>query len=138
MSVESIERGKRLKTSFDWVFICWSEGKVIDTSFGVEYHDKINQRNIMEKLSIREYATKHKLSTFNVMKMTKSGELKTEIITEDGKETVLIMIEEVVEEKISQTIEKKYEPRSLKVENMLLKKEIVQLKEELEKCQKPL
>ena len=88
----------------------------------------------MEKLTIREYATKHKLSTFNVMKMTKSGELKIEVTNQDGKEVVLIMIEEKVEEKVAQTIEKKYEPRSLKVENMLLKKEIVQLKEALVKC----
>ena len=90
----------------------------------------------MEKLTIREYATKHKLSSFNVMKMTKSGELKTEVITKDGKETVLIMIEDIMEEKVIQTIEEKHEPRSLKVENMLLKKEIVRLKEELQKCQK--
>ena len=90
----------------------------------------------MEKLTIREYATKHKLSSFNVMKMTKSGELKTEIITKDGKETVLIMIEDIMEEKVIQTKEEKHEPRSLKVENMLLKKEIVRLKEELQKCKK--
>ena len=90
----------------------------------------------MEKLTIREYATKHKLSSFNVMKMTKSGELKTEVITKDGKETVLIIIEDIIEEKVIQTIEEKHEPRSLKVENMLLKKEIVRLKEELQKCQK--
>ena len=88
----------------------------------------------MEKLTIREYATKHKLSTFNVMKMTKSGALKTEVIMKDGKEIVLIMIEEKVEEKVAKTIEKKHEPRSLKVENMLLKKEIVRLKEALAKC----
>jgi len=90
----------------------------------------------MEKLTIREYATKHKLSSFNVMKMTKSGELKTEVITKDGKETVLIMIEDIMEEKVIQTIEEKHEPRSLKVENMLLKKEIVRLKEELKVCKK--
>jgi len=91
---------------------------------------------LMEKLTIREYATKHKLSTFNVMKMTKSGELKTEIITKDGKETVLIMIDAEVEEKVILEVEKKHAPKSLKVENMLLKKEIVRLKEALEKCQK--
>ncbi len=91
---------------------------------------------VMEKLTIREYATKHKLSIFNVMKMTKSGELKTELIMINGKETTLIMIEEKVEEKVTQTIEKKHEPRSLKVENMLLKKEIVRLKEALAECQK--
>ena len=51
-------------------------------------------------------------------------------------EKALIMIEEKVEEKVAQTIEKKHEPRSLKVENMLLKKEIVRLKEALAECQK--
>ena len=90
----------------------------------------------MEKLTIREYATKHKLSTFNVMKMTKSGALKTDVVMQEGKEIVLIMIEEKVEEKVSKMKEKKQEPRSLKVENMLLKKEIVRLKEALEKCKK--
>ncbi len=90
----------------------------------------------MEKLTIREYATKHKLSTFNVMKMTKSGELKTEVIMIDGKESLLIMIEDSIEEKVEKVIEKKHEPRSLKVENMLLKKEIVRLKEALATCQK--
>ena len=88
----------------------------------------------MEKLTIREYATRYKLSTFNVMKMTKSGALKTEVIVQDGKEVVHIMIEENREDKVDKPEETRHEPRSLKVENMLLKKEIVRLKEALEKC----
>ncbi len=85
----------------------------------------------MEKLTIREYATKHKLNTFNVVKMTRSGELKTESTQKDGKEVVYICIDEVVEKEVSEKIEKKHESRGLRAENLMLKKEIVRLKEEL-------
>ena len=44
----------------------------------------------MEKLTIKAYATKHKLSIFNVVKMTKSGQLPTQTVEEDGKERVYI------------------------------------------------
>ncbi len=89
----------------------------------------------MEKLTIREYAIKYKLSTFNVVKMTRSGELKTESIEKDGKEVVYICIDEVVEKEVSEKIEKKHESRGLRAENLMLKKEIVRLKEELANCQ---
>jgi hypothetical protein len=88
----------------------------------------------MEKLTIREYATKHKLSTFNVVKMTRSGELQTETIEKDGKEILLICIDEVMEKEVSKKIEKKRESRGLRAENLMLKKEIVRLKEALENC----
>ncbi len=88
----------------------------------------------MEKLTIREYATKYKLSTFNVVKMTRLGELKTESIEKDGKEVLLICIDEVIEKEVPKKIEKKYESRALRAENMMLKKEIVRLKEALENC----
>ena len=38
----------------------------------------------MEKISIKAYAVKHKLSIFNVVKMTKSGQVPTEIVVENG------------------------------------------------------
>jgi len=88
----------------------------------------------MEKLTIREYATKHKLSTFNVVKMTRSGELKIETVEKDGKEVLLICIDEVIEKEVSKKIEKKHESRALRAENMMLKKEIMRLKEALENC----
>ena len=40
----------------------------------------------MQKITIKAYAVKHKLSIFNVMKMVKSGKLKIEIAEENGKE----------------------------------------------------
>ena len=42
----------------------------------------------MEKISIKAYAAKHKLSIFNVVKMTKSGQLPTQTVEENGKETI--------------------------------------------------
>ena len=90
----------------------------------------------MEKLTVREYATKHKLSTFNVVKMTRNGELKIEKITENGQEIVLILIDDTVEQAAPEKIETKRESRNLRAENMSLKKEIVKLKEELAICKK--
>ncbi len=90
----------------------------------------------MEKLTIREYATKHKLSTFNVVKMTRSGELKIETVKQDGKEVVLICVDEQeIEMEAPKKSKKKNESRALRAENMTLKKEIVRLKEELKNCQ---
>ncbi len=48
----------------------------------------------MEKISIKSYAVKHKLSMFNVIKMTKSGQLPTETVVENGKDVVYILIDE--------------------------------------------
>jgi len=90
----------------------------------------------MEKLTIREYATKHKLSTFNVVKMTRNGALKIETIMKDGKETVLILVDEETEKVVPEKRESKSESRNLKAENILLQKEIMKLKEELAICKK--
>lgn len=87
----------------------------------------------MEKLTIKAYASKHKLSIFNVVKMTKSGEVPTETVTENGKEVTYILIDDNVENKVKNRIVKKSdsEPYSLKKENEQLKKEIQKLKEEI-------
>lgn len=47
----------------------------------------------MERLSIKKYAATHKLSMFNVVKMLKSGELKSETVEESGKEVTYILID---------------------------------------------
>ena len=87
----------------------------------------------MEKLTIKAYAKKHKLSIFNVVKMTKSGQLPTETIVENGKETVYILIDGNVEDEVKKGIVKdgNKEPYSLRKENERLKKEIQKLKEEM-------
>jgi len=87
----------------------------------------------METLTIKAYAAKHKLSIFNVVKMTKSGQLPTQTIEEDGKERVYILIDDDVEEKVKKSIVKDddKEPYSLRKENERLKEEIKKLKKEI-------
>lgn len=82
---------------------------------------------------MKAYAVKHKLSLFNVVKMTKSGKLPTETVIENGKDVIYILIDEAVEKEVSEaivSIENKA-PYSLRKENERLKKEIEKLKEEI-------
>ena len=91
----------------------------------------------MEKVSLREYAKRHKLSYFNVMKMVKNGNIKSVIETVDSKEVEYVLIEEEQEKRVNESIiETSEETLTLKDENMLLKKEIERLKLALEKCNK--
>jgi flagellar motility protein MotE (MotC chaperone) len=87
----------------------------------------------MEKITIKGYAAKHKLSIFNVVKMTKSGQLPTETVQENGKDVVYILLDHDVEKKVETGIvrEENKAPYSLKKENQRLKKEIKKLKEEI-------
>jgi len=88
----------------------------------------------MEKLRIKSYAVKHKLSIFNVMKMVKSGKLKSEIIEENGKEITYILIDTVTELEVKKgivSVEKKGEER-LKIEMKLLNDEVKLLRSEIE------
>lgn len=91
----------------------------------------------MEKLSIKAYAKRHKLSLFNVVKMTKSGQVPTETVVENGKEVVYILLDDDVEKEVEKTVknsiveEENKEPYSLRKENERLKKEIKKLKEEI-------
>jgi len=92
---------------------------------------------MMEKLSIKAYAKRHKLSLFNVVKMTKSGQVPTETVVENGKDVVYILldddVEKDVEKKVKNSIvqEENKEAYSLRKENARLKKEIEKLKEEI-------
>ena len=87
----------------------------------------------MEKVTLREYAKRHKLSYFNVMKMVKNGNVKS--VVEDDKEYILI--EEEREKEIADVIASENgKPLSLEEENTLLKKEVAKLRKALEKCNK--
>ncbi len=87
----------------------------------------------MEKVSIKAYAARHKLSIFNVVKMTKSGQLPTETVHENGKDVVYILIDKDVENEVTKSIvrEENKAPYSMRKENERLKKEIEKLKEEI-------
>ena len=92
----------------------------------------------MEKLTIKAYAKKHRLSIFNVVKMTRSGILPTETVLEDGQETVYILIDQDVENEVKKGIVKETdnEPYSLSKENERLRKEIQRLQEEIASLKK--
>ena len=91
----------------------------------------------MKKLTLREYAKLHKLSYFNVMKMTKNGDVKSVIEEVEGKEVQYIVVEEEQEKRVSENIiETSAQKLTLQEENKLLKKEIERLRVELEKCNK--
>ena len=87
----------------------------------------------MEKVTMKAYAVKHKLSLFNVVKMTKSGNIPTETVVENGKDVVYILIDEAVEKEVTKSIvtADNKEPYSFRKENERLKKEIKKLKEEI-------
>ena len=71
------------------------------------------------------------------MKMVKGGDVKSEIVHENGKDVAYILIDELQEKEVSEAIiETSAQKLSLEDENMLLKKEIERLKIELEKCNK--
>jgi len=82
---------------------------------------------------MKAYAVKHKLSLFNVVKMTKSGNIPTETVVENGKDVIYILIDEAIEKEVAQAIvpAENKEPYSLRKENERLKKEIEKLKEEI-------
>ena len=88
----------------------------------------------MEKVTIKAYAVKHKLSIFNVMKMLKSGKLKSEIVEENGKEVTYIVLDEAIEAEVKAgivTIEKKGEVK-LREEMKILSSEVSLLRAEIE------
>ena len=94
----------------------------------------------MQKLTIKAYAIKHKLSIFNVMKMVKSGKLKTEIVEEHEKEITYILLDEAIEKEIKGgivSIEKQEELTLREIVNVL-QKEVKLLREEIEVLKKKL
>ena len=58
----------------------------------------------MNKITIKAYAVKHKLSIYNVMKMIKSGKVKSEVLEEDGREVTYILFNNDSEKDIAQSI----------------------------------
>jgi len=87
----------------------------------------------MEKITIKAYAVKHKLSIFNVMKMVKSGKLKTIIEDEEGKEKTYILLDDMIEEEVKKSIVplSERESATIKEELKQLREEIMKLKNEI-------
>ena len=86
----------------------------------------------MSKQTIKEYATKNKISIFNVMKMVKSQKLKTISEVVDGKEIVYIVDDNLAEKSTNtQDISKVEATKSLEDEVESLKQEVAKLRSEL-------
>ncbi len=94
----------------------------------------------MKKTTIKTYAVKHKMSIFSVMKMIKSGQLKTEIIEENEKEVTYILLDDVMEKEIQEDhlSIRKQEEFSLREAVKILQKEVKLLREEMEVLKKKL
>ena len=92
----------------------------------------------MQKVTIKAYAVSHKLSIFNVMKMVKSGKLKSEVIEEKGKEVTYIIMDDNIENEVKEGIVKveKSGEAKLKVEMEMLTKEVALLRAEIEALKK--
>ena len=92
----------------------------------------------MERITIKAYAVKHKLSIFNVMKMLKAGKVKSEVFQEKGREVTYILFDEETEKEIKEQIvpmEQK-EDFMLREEIKFLIKEIQLLREDVEVLKK--
>jgi regulator of PEP synthase PpsR (kinase-PPPase family) len=91
-------------------------------------------------MTIKAYAVKHKLSIFNVMKMLRSGKVKSEVFNEKGREVTYILFDEETEKEITEHIV----PMEQKEESMLhqeikfLRQEIELLKEDVAELKKRL
>ena len=94
---------------------------------------KINGVKILEKITIKTYALKYKLSIFNVMKMVKSGKLKSTIVDENGKEQTYIILDDSIEEGVKNSIvpTDEKDTNGLNEEVRLLKNEVAKLREEI-------
>ncbi|MDM5270728.1 hypothetical protein PGH07_00880 [Sulfurovum sp. zt1-1] len=93
----------------------------------------------MEKLTLKAYAKRHKISIFNVMKMVREGSVQSETVLEDGKEAVYIVENKEQGKEIQSKITKYTQtPLSLEKEVELLKNEMAELRNELEALKKKL
>ena len=96
----------------------------------------------MERITIKAYAVKHKLSMFNVMKMVKSGQVKSEVFNEKGREVTYILFDEKSEKEIEEKIvpidmsKEEKDDVALAEAVRLLKMEVQALREEVESLKK--
>ena len=92
----------------------------------------------MERVTLKTYAVKHKLSMFSVMKMVKSGKLMSEVVQEKGREVIYILYGEQSEKEIEEQIIPVESSTDIRMydELMFLKKEVNLLKKEIEDLKK--
>jgi len=94
----------------------------------------------MDKMTMQGYAVKHKLSIFNVMKMVKSGKVKSEVFEENGKEVTYVVLDDITEGEVQDGIIYTEEKNDITLEEEMkrLKKEVSVLQDEFEALKKQL
>ena len=92
----------------------------------------------MEKLSLKAYAVKNKMSLFSVVKLVKSGKVKSSTEEVDGKDVTYVLLEDEVNNSSvkSDTNEVENLPFDIEKELKKLMIEVASLKEEIEKLKK--
>jgi polyhydroxyalkanoate synthesis regulator phasin len=92
----------------------------------------------MERISIKAYAVKHKLSIFNVMKMVKSGKVKSEVLSENERDVTYILYDEETEKEIIAQIIPLENKAETDIRNLVesLRKEVKLLRAEVEALKK--
>jgi len=87
-----------------------------------------------EKLTIKQYALRNKMSIFNVVKLIRSEKLETETVEENGRDITYILLnrDQVREEEESRGESER--PLTQAEQIRKLKEEIARLEKELERC----
>jgi len=92
----------------------------------------------MEKMTLKAYAVKHKMSMFNVVKLVKSGKVRSETVEEDGKNVIYIFEEAELEPSVENEtpVGGEEKPEGLLRRVAALEEEIGLLRKEIEMLKK--
>ncbi len=92
----------------------------------------------MEKMTLKAYAVKHKMSMFNVVKLVKNGKVKSETVEEDGKNVVYIFEEAGLELTAAneEEVNSSEKPTGLLRRVTALEDEVALLRKEIEELKK--
>jgi hypothetical protein len=89
----------------------------------------------MQKMTLKAYAVKHKISLFNVVKMVKSGKLRSEVVEENGKEVTYILpdpAQNTTEKRQEQTSQPTLSQEELHTLVLSLQEEVARLRQEMD------
>ena len=86
----------------------------------------------MQKMTLKQYAIKHKMSLFNVVKIVKSGALKSETVEENGKEVTYVLVEPSADHKRETKKEVAHSTPSKEERVAKLESEVAMLRRELD------
>ena len=91
-------------------------------------------------MTMKAYAVKYKLSLFNVVKLVKSGKLKSETVMEEGREKVYVIMDDhgISGEKEVKTGMQHAGEEGLEVRVIQLESEVQRLRREMDALKKDL